>query len=1467
MKKRILSVLLVASILISGTTTQLYANTQIQVKKVVIDEIFYVPGQDIITGKTIIRPTMTVSWQDPAAWEDNADPALIHEPDYYDIVVTNLTQTTTSTIRVNKGSEEFTDKKIDIHEKINLVAGVFYNVEVKPFHYHTNIDGTKVIAPSSGTPENAYAITDLNVKFVTTESSVQVIWDDLGMQDFEYRIVYALGDFTNKSKQQIIDNKEGEIAGIRFDSDNVQRFYDPVERRNKLAYTISERIYPGQVYSIMVEPTVYSYNGEPVTSNINFPVIRSCSTNVQLDLFEEGDYIRLEWDIPPSFKVGQNQDEYELVEATLQQFKDGQSSNVVVFDGDAAKIGYYKIEKPIRETAYQIKFLYKAVADQSKPAIEPVSNLAVYVPSDLMITPTKPIVPSVFSQSLINELRLEGKSDDQIRIILQEKYFVSGYTYAGKLNDLATLNNTYQIITSAQDINFVWGAFQRLDVDETSPTYKSLIYDSNIYYDIWVTESLEATAYAPKAIDDRRYGVGTAGNNITDGTKIFGYKETLNMYYDEEEGEMSPIVPGKLYYIKIVAKKKTGNNELVSEATIVPLYYMYNGDAYEPPSIAKPPLEVKESATTDNSVTITWEEAWWEIISLGADENHSLYTWKHEVWVSDDGTIFDEKTAGTRYFPIYNGENVIAELKKYLKEDCGVDQTEIDLITGREVDLGKDDFNLSDIKYKFLKIPYAQVKSTIEARQLVDSDYSFQEYYEEMIKEDKNDTKPLAWKNVLPTLDTENPQKLIYEEKGLLPNTTYLFMLYPYRELNNGNVLYAHYPTPIIVSTEPEEGEVNPDPTVPSLYISDYKDTNITVAWKYNKDFTYELVYSIFDDVTTAKPVTWSMSTDPLNPKYPVNGELYEVLVDDLFPNTQYYFWVRATQPVTSKTSHWSNPALQKTRDVDNPYPPKGFGIASLENMKKFNYDAAVTKDYIAVEWVLDDLDVVQDMGKAINKTYTYILEVSDNAAFIDPLYIESSGGTKDIKPNDVELLKKNLIKINKLIPNRAYYLRVKTRVTVTGKEQGQLINKESVGYSSTIKIITSSTGDEYDGTIDPELEVLPTEDYEIIYNKKNQELTFRFRDNEVDADGNKDNNVDQRLISNLIAQNVYVYNIDISEYQNKTIAKRSVSIPYSIVEAFDTHKIKLSIDAGDVILEVPYGALTSEVKEQTKLYGGVPSVRIEIKSLGKNYTKEQMPNQSIREVTESQNIGIYVDSKNKNTALNFTDKELIIQLLTNNKYEQFRVNRIGTVKDYQNNWNTLESTYDSDSGFMTFKTSRIGVYNGYVIENTNSSYIANKSHWSEVYRNLVIANYSIKGLNNYNADHKITEEKLINIVYAIIAGKKEVDLDGYISKDIITALTSSKTKTNLSTTKTQITREEAISMFVRAYEIINEETIIPSNTTINAVNRNANISSGYKASMAKASTIGMISSLEQARPKDAITYGEVFAVWSKLIN
>lgn len=1465
--KRVISCIAALSIFF-GLATDVHANVQIGVKDFDVDNVFYVLGEDVVTGNPIVNPTMTVSWVDPDAWANDVE---IHTPDYYGITVKNITTGKNNDFKILKTNSEYTTKTVNIHDKMTLETGSLYELAIQPYHDHrTTVGGNVVVtpAPNVEAPRKAYAVTDLKVAFESDEDSIKITWDDLGILDFKYRIVYALGDYTSRTKTDLINNKEGEILGLTKDSTGVTAFEDPATKRNKLSYTLNNNILPGQIYSVMVEPIADTYSGGVVARNRNSPYIQSVSTNIVLSMTEEGDYLRLSWNIPDGFRIGTDKSEYALVEATLVATQGGSERNLVIFDGSNATIGYYRTEKPKWETTYQLKLKYSAVADSSKPDIKPISNKVTYSPADYLITPTKPYVPKVITQKIIDDLgKTYGNDMLQISPILAKDYLVPGDSYTAPLTDLLAAKKTFHIDDTAKNINFVWGAFKRLDVNPSSPTYGKSIYDNNVYYDIWVTDELSSLAFAPRLFTSLRYSSTKDSHVILNGTSdIIGFKQDLNTYYDTATRTNKKILADDIYYIKIQAKKITGVKTFYSEPTIVAIYYTYDGSTFEPPTIAKPPLTIEEDKTTTNSMTIRWKTNWHEVISpdYASDSRIApLENWLHKAWVDSSGKVYTKETSGATLYPIYKGKD---ETDDFIKRLTGAGIT-AKFVT-REVDLGKDSMGQSDVKYKFIAIPYETVKAAIEKGKAdVKADYDFDDYFKNLVEKDRDGTTPLSWEEITPVVDPNDKSYLTFKKDALLENTAYMLVLYPYRELQNGQRLYAHYPTPIVGATKPKDSTITPDPTVPNIFVTGSTDMSVEVRWKYNLDFKYTLMYGLEEDVTKAKEWPITLPTDTSDPKYPKDGAYYPVTVDDLFPNTTYYFWVKATQTSNGKASNWSPPAVGRTKDVDAPPPPRGLGIAPVSALKEHKMTQSVTQEYIVVQWLLDLADKEDTSDSKVKKTIQYIVELSDNKKFIDPVYVVTSGGSEDVKPDTVEILKKNLLKFKDLIGNRHYYVRAKTRVVVKGSEEGQLLKKDSAFYTEPIRIITLAKGDEYDGTIDPALTILPTEDYEILYNKVSKTLEYRFRTDKTDANGNKDNQVDQRLISSLIKDDISEYVIDLDGFRDQEVERRRVTIPYTVMEAFDSHDVAIKVLADNMTMGIPASGLIDKVTAQVNAYGVAPTITIDMEEKDRAVVEKDLPTDTMTSVTTPQELQMNVRSSRKTDGVTHTDAPMNLTLKTDNRYDVYNKDMAVYVKDNQANWSEKEGTYDRYTARMAFDTPVVGTYGLFAYDRpTAAAGNTNPAHWSENARKAVYEAFTIKGLSGYNPDGKVSEKAMVQAVYGTVMKQPAVDLSGRLTGAEMTSLVRSGIKGDSGQGDGTISREEAIGMFARASEIKDGIIVNVTPAQLSAV-RSAGASDTHSVNVAKAVAMGLISDTSGLRPGDALTYGEYFTLWSKIID
>lgn len=81
---------------------------------------------------------------------------------------------------------------------------------------------------------------------------------------------------------------------------------------------------------------------------------------------------------------------------------------------------------------------------------------------------------------------------------------------------------------------------------------------------------------------------------------------------------------------------------------------------------------------------------------------------------------------------------------------------------------------------------------------------------------------------------------------------------------------------------------------------------------------------------------------------------------------------------------------------------------------------------------------------------------------------------------------------------------------------------------------------------------------------------------------------------------------------------------------------------------------------------------------------------------------------------------------------------------------------------------------------------------------------------------------------------------------------------------RSTVAREEAIAMLVEAIDVREGYGFVAGSEILTRINQNSAIAQEYRVSIAKAATEYLVSDLSNLRPKDRITYGELFALWAK---
>ena len=232
----------------------------------------------------------------------------------------------------------------------------------------------------------------------------------------------------------------------------------------------------------------------------------------------------------------------------------------------------------------------------------------------------------------------------------------------------------------------------------------------------------------------------------------------------------------------------------------------------------------------------------------------------------------------------------------------------------------------------------------------------------------------------VPDIDEDEEQSFSFDIKGLTHNTTYLVWV----TIENQNGNSSDPSDPLIITTPPQIPVKPVTPTVPSDLKGLAADTFVDLFWTFIKDMDYEIKGGKSDTLDSAS-ITQAVSYENIKKNTFAR-------INDLDPDTVYYFWIKAIS--TSEDgqvveSQYSNPFVIKTEAYKPPAPPVGFGVKSGAD--------GVTYNSISYVW-------------EPKSELSYILEFADNSNFDNSKMLDASGG---------------LHTVTGLIANRRYYARL----------------------------------------------------------------------------------------------------------------------------------------------------------------------------------------------------------------------------------------------------------------------------------------------------------------------------------------------------------------------------------------------------------------------------------------------------------
>lgn len=1342
----------------------------------------------------------TLEWKNPSPWGTDIN----HNPKDIKIIEQNVT--------ANKNAEQIktvqaTEQSVSIER--NLISGSIYEYKVLPYHMHSNQQtGSTEEAPyDPSTPEDAALfMTDIKVDAKGYGNTLEVTFDNptyKGKNIFSgYRIYYQQGG-------NVADHEFKHFVDIKIGNSDLISSKDENRGVNRFTYKInSENIKPSNIYAVKVEPLYedkeirkedfsqiniegknrkISYNSQKFVSYR----INDAFVSIPLFLFEDGkDHLKLQWSNVSGI--------VEQIDILSGPTEDEISDTIATIyrKNNAEIVNSWRIPKPTQITYFKIRFKIKDVQEYK------YSEIAMYDPSIVNVTPNKP--------------------------------------------EIYPKNN---IADNKPVIDLHWDTFIRPPYnkdEEANVGDDGLLFDTKVVYDVWITDSLaNLNRLGLPKIMDKVPATEIQTTNIKDVKHKVFYNQIKEYVTVDETGAFitKPIDENKTYYIKIVATKPTSDGlGLSSIPANAQIYVPPMGDISRPKALSKPPLRIKKDENgndviTQNEITIQWNTNWFEVYDKETDSWHSIAA------LRDGKLVYGKEVKDTDKIIYFYDKTTEEDVRKAFS-DAGY--TDTSSLVVRNMDISS-----KDIEYEMIVLPFDEIEQS----------GGYEQYIEKLLQSEGD-----LWKKIDPTFTDEKYAEYLINE--LKENTMYAILLRPYRILTDGKK--DAYPTYILGTTLPKDSDIDITPTIPKLYEVGKTDTSIEVEWeKAANKIVYELAVdeNIIEDPSKAKMIINSQNIKDNAVAYnKENGkEFLKYNIKPLFPDTGYYIWIRAIVEDTEKSSDWSTPIYVRTNTISKPEPPSGFGLASEKSLSTYNTNnntdyKPITDKYLALEWLRDPEDLLKD-PKAEKK------------GTAEPLL-------------DSNIKKTYMVKFNELMANRYYYTRAKTKVYISKGSDGtiekvytyiiqlspnqdfkdaveiemptvepkgdKVLTAESdwtTTYRYRTKFSTDGDGD-YDGNIIDDLYPLPTEDFEILYNPITKTLTYRFRSNKTDANGNADNLVDQRFITKLINNKVYDYNLDLTKHNGYTIQNRRVEIPYSIISAFDERKISLSITTGGTRFKLnPAFLNTSEVKSVGKL-GTNTMVAIDIMQ-----NPDGLPILNHNQIygTTPEYIKISINNNGVYTPLTFTGSDMDIMLKLKNRSLTLD-SSVGAYRNINNNlWERIPSSYSSETGIHTVKTNKLGKYatisNG--VNQTNINGNNDVSLVTNVNSKIVFTD-----LNNLNMKNPVSVVQFNNIIAGVANGKKEIAINGGLSDKDYKGLQNS----GMLLQGSVVGREAGINSLVKLYEMKTKtkfEPISDINTTPYKDIKNAN--KAYQNNLIKAGDIGFYKDSTKANPKNVMTIEEMF--------
>ena len=1017
-------------------------------------------------------------------------------------------------------------------------------------------------------------------------------------------------------------------------------------------------------------------------------------------------------------------------------------------------------------------------------------------------------------------------------------------------------------------LDITWEAFSRLPYLATEGPgnanhVNGRFFDPQIVYEIAISDSLEtlaglnATNPAHGVVtlspgDLQRIQFTPEGSTTT----FWAHEYSFESFFCSVNEEVRPILPNMVYYVRIITRRvavpapRGVNVSLPSFAS----HFVPGVVEVRPPTVPVPPLRVHEE--TEDSITIRWERIWfegfydgqWQAIAIRAG---NTLVFGREILETDwrfENQGGATTWAGANNHPAWGSIPRVPIRMQRLAPHVG---------------------------YELHVVPYVDIAddiALIPGDDVENPHANFEEFATEL------HGNPAAWTVITPDL-LDNNNTLEFEIAGLNSNTTYAIFFRPFNPSPQAEARNAWWPSFLVGTTQAAQYPIEIEPTVPILWPYQAGDTWLWFNLRpYSPPVTHEFRISEFPDFETS----WVFNETPgIQFNDPASGQPSRRFgATLLFPDTTYYIWARAIgidaegNPVPGR---WSNPITMRTAPLRTPLPPRGLGIASAGNVNIINMEnetqfAPIDHDSMIITWMPKPGD--------------------------DNLPIEMQDGAMGTEIlGSPQITHAYLVRFPELLANRAYYVRARTILSVHREGVGEPASRDTFNYivqmatnpefldaitvfvlpeaseitndfntrmtmsewTQTFIFHTGRDTGEYDSDVIAELFPLPDRDFEIIYNPATRTLTFRFRSTGVDAQGHRDNLVDQRFISRLIQTRTFDYVIDMTHYNNLPVANRIVELPYSIITAFEERQISLSVIAGGTTYSLSPGfAATPQntgfnMASRLRLYiSDVAVANLPTLRYGQRY------------MSVPQNVAINVVNPTSRTELSLLGAPLNVSHSIN-RAAMMDFNIGSYVRSADDvNWRRIESSFNDVAGTLNSSATRLQDFAAVGTGVPTQWAALDPAVRDALY--FVNSQIAFTDMDWFMADAPINAWQINRMISAIARRSTTIAINQDLSPEEVTSLTNAGM---LVPGAAEVTRQNALSALVRLYEVRTGRRVVghPSlanSAFIDIVTAGANM----QDAMLRAEFLGFIDhASEFANPHGHMTMGDAMLIFEIILR